>query len=77
MTYLLFFVPPWIEKFILIWILSWTHLGVAREMFDVFCWKLYEMIPQNFRRKRLGDEATENWHKVEDMENQLDCDKND
>ena len=24
----------------------------------------------------LGDEVTENWHKVEDMENELDCDNN-
>ena len=46
-------------------------------MFNVFCWKIYEMIPQNCRRKKLGDEAMENWHKVEDMENELDCDSND
>ena len=55
----------------------WNHLGVARKMFDVFCWKLYEMIPQNCRRKKLGDEVTENWYKAEDMENELDCDSND
>ena len=35
------------------------------------------MIPQNCHRKKLGDEITENWHKVEDMENELDCDSND
>ena len=68
---------PWIEKFILIWISSWNHLGVAREMFDVFYWQLYEVIPQNCRRKKLGDEVLKNWHKVEDMDNELDCDSND
>ena len=77
MTYLQFCVFPWIEKFILIWILSWNHLAVAREMFNVFCWQLFEMIPQNCRRKKLGDEVTKNWHKVEDMDNELDCDSND
>ena len=35
------------------------------------------MIPQNCRRKKLGDEVTENWHKVEDTENELDCDSSD
>ena len=29
------------------------------------------MIPQNCLRKKLGDEVIENWHKVEDMENEL------
>ena len=77
MTYLQFFVFPWIEKFILIWIFFWNHLGAASAMFDVFCWKLYEMIPQNGRRKKLGNEVTESWHKVEDTENELDCDSND
>ena len=46
-------------------------------MFDVFCWKLYEMIPQNCHKKNLGDEVMENWHIVEDTENELDCDSND
>ena len=54
-----------------------NHLAVASEMFDVFCWKLYKMIPQNCRQKKLGDEVTENWHNVEDTENELDCDSND
>ena len=35
------------------------------------------MIPQNCRRKKLGDEVTENWYKAEDMENEMDCDSND
>ena len=46
-------------------------------MFDVFFWQLYKMNPQNYCRKKLGDEVIENWHKVEDMENELDCDSND
>ena len=74
--YLQFCVFPWIEKFILIWILSWNHLDVAREMFDVFCLQLYEMNPQLLSVK-AGDEVTEIWHKVEDMENELDCGSND
>ena len=74
--YLQFCVFPWIEKFILSWILSWYHLGVAREMFGMLCWLLYKMNPQNWREK-LGDKVTENWHELEDMENELDCDSND
>ena len=77
MTYLQLCVFPWIEKFILIWIFFLNYLGVASKMFYVFCSKLYVMIPQNCRRKKLGDEVTENWHKVEDTENELDCDSND
>ena len=30
---------------------------------DVFCLQLYEMNPQNCRRKKLDDEVTENWHR--------------
>ena len=43
---------------------------------DVFCWQLYKMNPQNCGRKKVGDEVTENWHQVEDIENQLDCGSN-
>ena len=35
-----------------------------RDVWDVFCWQLYEMNPQNCRRKKLDDEVTENWHKI-------------
>ena len=34
-------------------------------------------IVENCRRKKLGDEVTDNWHKVEDMENTLGSDSND
>ena len=77
MSYLPFCVFPWIEKFILILIFFLSHLGVASEMFDVFCWKIYKMIPQNCHWKKLGDEVTKNWHNVKDTENELDCDSND
>ena len=30
---------------------------------DVFCLQLYEMNPQNCRRKKLDDEVTENWYR--------------
>ena len=40
-------------------------------------WHVLLKIVQNCRRKKLGDEVTYNWHKVEDMENELDCDSND
>ena len=33
------------------------------DVWDVFCWQLYEMNPQNCRRKKLDDEVTENWHR--------------
>ena len=33
-------------------------------------------IVKNCGRKKLGDGVTYNWHKVEDMENELDCDSN-
>ena len=33
------------------------------DVWDVFSWQLYEMNPQNCRRKKLGDEATENWQR--------------
>ena len=33
------------------------------DVWNVFCWQLYEMNPQNCRRKKFGDEATENWHR--------------
>ena len=72
--YLQFFVSK--IRFTVIWILSWNNLNLAREMFDVFCWQLYEMNPQNCRRKRLGDEVTENWHQVQDMNNELGCGSN-
>ena len=42
----------------LFFVVFWNHLGVATKMFGVFCWKLYKMIPQNCRRKELGDEVT-------------------
>ena len=32
------------------------------DVWDVFCWQLYDINPQNCRRKKLGDETTENWH---------------
>ena len=35
------------------------------------------MIPQNCRKKKLGDEVTKNWHNAEDTENELDYDNND
>ena len=35
------------------------------------------MITQNCNKKKLGDEVRENWQKVEEMENELDCDSND
>ena len=34
------------------------------DVWDVFCWQLYEMNPQNCRRKKLGDKVTKNWHKI-------------
>ena len=34
------------------------------DVWDVFCLQLYEMNPQNCRRKKLDDEITENWHKI-------------
>ena len=34
------------------------------DVWDVFCWQLYEMNPQDCRRKKLDDELTENWHKI-------------
>ena len=40
-------------------------------------WRVLLKIVQNCRRKKLGDEVTDNWRKVEDMENELDCDSND
>ena len=33
------------------------------DVWDVFCWQLYKMNPQNCRRKKLDDEVTENWHR--------------
>ena len=33
-------------------------------VWDGFCLQLYEMNPQNCRRKKLDDEVTENWHKI-------------
>ena len=35
------------------------------------------MIPQNCRKKKLGDEVTENWQNVEGMKNELDYYSND
>ena len=32
------------------------------------------MIPQNCRRKNLGDNVMKNWHRVKNIENELDCD---
>ena len=46
-------------------------------MFVVFYRQIYKIIPQICLREKLGDEVTENWRKVEDMENELDCDRND
>ena len=34
------------------------------DVWDVFCWQLYEMNTQDCRRKKLDDEVTENWHKI-------------
>ena len=42
-------------------------------MFTMFCWQLYEMNPENCCREKLGDKDMENWHKAEDMENELSC----
>ena len=33
------------------------------DVWDVFCLQLYEMNPQNCRRKKLDDEVMENWHR--------------
>ena len=35
------------------------------------------MIPQNCRRKNLGDNVMKNWHRVKNIENELDCDSNE
>ena len=35
------------------------------------------MIPQDCRRRKLGDEVMKNWYNVEDTDNELDCDGND
>ena len=32
-------------------------------VWDVFCWQLYEMNPQHCCRKKLDDEIPENWHR--------------
>ena len=32
------------------------------DVWDVFCWQLYEMNPQNCRRKKLDDEVMEHWY---------------
>ena len=34
------------------------------DVWDVFCLQLYEMNPQNCRRKNLDDKVMENWHKI-------------
>ena len=34
------------------------------DVWDVFCWQLYTMNPQNCRKKKLDDEVTENWHRT-------------
>ena len=34
------------------------------DVWDVFCWQLYEMNPKDCRRKKLDDEVMENWHKI-------------
>ena len=33
------------------------------DVWDVFCLQLYEMNPQNCRRKKFEDEVMENWHR--------------
>ena len=33
------------------------------DVWDVFCWQLWETNGQNCRRKKLDDEVTENWHR--------------
>ena len=46
---------------------------------------MFDMSADNFTKwthkivvgKKLGDQVTENWHKAEDMQNELDCDSND
>ena len=40
-------------------------------MFDVFCWQLYKINPHNLVS------IIENWHQIEDMENELDQASND
>ena len=33
------------------------------DIWDVFCWQLYKMNPQNCRGKNVDDEVSENWHR--------------
>ena len=33
------------------------------DVWDVFCWQIYEMNSQNCCRKKLDDEVMENWHR--------------
>ena len=33
------------------------------DIWDVLCWQLYKMNPQNCRGKNVDDEVSENWHR--------------
>ena len=43
-----------------VWKLFRCSMG---DVWALFCWQLYEMNPQDCRRKKLNDEVTENWHR--------------
>ena len=65
-----------IEQFILIWILSWNHLGVAKEMFQMCS-------VDNFMKWTHKIIIEKSWliklRKIdkEDMENEMACDSSD
>ena len=51
----------WKIHFNLVFVLKSFRFS-KRDAWNVFFWQLYEMNPQNCRKK-LNDEVTENWHR--------------